>query len=57
MAKKKVLFIEDEPDQITMVGMRLQAAGFEFISAMDGKEGLKKARDEKPGIILHHVRD
>lgn len=50
--QKKILFIEDEPDQITIVRMRLETSGFEFVSADNGKEGLKKAVSEKPDLIL-----
>jgi CheY-like chemotaxis protein len=49
---KKILFIEDEPDQIAMVTIRLQANGFEVFSAMDGVEGLKKVKEIKPDLIL-----
>ena len=49
---KKILFIEDEVDQIEMVRMRLEMSGFEFISAIDGQEGLKKVKEEKPDLIL-----
>lgn len=48
----KILFIEDEPDQIMMVEMRLQQSGYEVISTMDGETGLKMARQEKPDLIL-----
>lgn len=50
--KKIILFIEDEPDHIIMIGERLKADGFKFISAMDGEEGLKKAKKEKVDLIL-----
>lgn len=49
---QKILFIEDEPDHIEMVRMRLEASGFEFVSAKDGEEGLKKVASEKPDLIL-----
>ena len=49
---KKILFIEDEPDQIEVVRMRLETYGYDFISALDGQEGLKKAKEEKPDLIL-----
>lgn len=52
MNKKKILFIEDEPQQIMMVKMRLEANGYEVISATDGEDGLKKAYEEKPDLIL-----
>lgn len=49
---KKILFVENVPDQVEMVGMRLEEEGYEFISAMDGAEGLKKARENRPDLIL-----
>ena len=44
---KKILFIEDEPDQITIIKMRLEANGYEVVCAMDGESGLGKAKKEK----------
>ncbi len=35
----KILFIEDEPDVVTLLRVHLEAVGFEFIAAMDGEEG------------------
>ena len=53
--KKKILFIEDEPDQIMMVSLRLERSGYEVISSSDGESGLKKALAEKPDLILLDV--
>ena len=49
---KKILFVEDEPDQIMMFKMRLEANDFEVITARDGEEGLKKLYDERPDLVL-----
>ena len=49
---KKILFIEDEPDQITLIRARIEASGYDFDSAMDGIEGLKKVEETKPDIVL-----
>ena len=35
-----------------MVEMRLKANGFEVISAKDGEEGISKAHEEHPDLIL-----
>ena len=51
-AKKKILFIEDEPDQIMMISLRLKKNGFDLVFSLDGEEGLKKAVAEKPDLIL-----
>ena len=53
--KKKILFIEDEPDQVLMVRLRLEKSGYYVITAMDGVAGLKKALQEKPDLILLDV--
>ncbi len=55
LEKKKILFIEDEPDQIMMISLRLEKSGYTIISSLDGKEGLKKAQTEKPDLILLDV--
>lgn len=52
MDKKRILFIEDEPDQIMVVQTRLEASDFEVITAALGEEGLRKAREDKPDLIL-----
>jgi len=53
--KKKILFIDDEPDQIMMISLRLKKNGYAVISAMDGEQGLKKVAGEKPDLILLDV--
>ncbi|MFH1504226.1 MAG: response regulator [Candidatus Omnitrophota bacterium] len=52
MAKQKILVVDDEYQLVDMVQMRLEANNYEVITAYDGKEGLEKARKEKPGLIL-----
>lgn len=49
---KKILFIEDESALQRTFGEILKGEGFEVISALDGESGLKKAREEKPDLIL-----
>jgi len=48
----KILIIDDEPDLVTMVTLRLEANGYQVIFACDGQEGLGKARNEKPDLII-----
>ncbi len=50
--KKKILFIEDEPDQRMIIRFRLEKSGYSVMMAEDGEEGLKKAAMEKPDLIL-----
>ena len=51
-AKKRILFIEDEAEIVVMMKMRLEAHDYEVISASDGEEGLKRAQQDKPDLIL-----
>lgn len=52
MDKWRVLVIDDEPEFVEAVRMRLEASGYEVIAAYDGEEGIEKARRDRPGLIL-----
>lgn len=49
---KKVLIIDDEKDFFEIIRVRLEAWGYEAFAAYDGYEGLEKARESKPDLIL-----
>lgn len=49
---KKILVIDDEADLLMMVVARIKKAGYEVLSAKDGKTGLEMARLENPDLIL-----
>lgn len=49
---KKILVVDDEPHTVKMVESRLKANGFDVITAGSGREGLKKAQEEAPDLIL-----
>jgi two-component system, cell cycle response regulator DivK len=49
----KVLYIEDNDDNIYMLKMRLELLGdFEVLAAEDGQKGCEMAAAEQPDIIL-----
>ena len=48
----KILYIEDNPDNVYMLTRRLKKKGFELIIAGDGQEGIDKAVEETPDLIL-----
>ena len=50
--KKRILIIEDEMDLIKGLKLNLSDEGFEVVWAVDGVEGLRKALEEKPDLIL-----
>lgn len=50
--KKKVLVIEDNPYTSDMVRKYLSRHDYEVLTANDGQEGLRLAREENPALIL-----
>ncbi len=50
--KKRILVVDDEPDIVTLVKSRLEANGYEVVSAYNGKDGLEKAEEAQPDMIL-----
>ena len=48
----KILYVEDNPDNVYMLTRRLKKKGFELIIAGDGQEGIDKAVEEIPDLIL-----
>ncbi len=52
----KVLIIDDEPSLRQTVSMILEEEGHETVTASDGKEGLTKALELEPDIVLTDVR-
>ncbi len=49
---KKILLVDDEPQLVEMVKMRLEANNYEVILASNGEQALEKARGEKPDLII-----
>lgn len=49
---KKILVIDDDPDIVAALTIRLRAAGYEVISSPNGTRGLLAARSEQPDVIL-----
>jgi CheY-like chemotaxis protein len=52
---KKILIVDDEVEQIDFASTILEASGYTLITAMDGKEGMNKAKTEKPDLILMDI--
>jgi CheY-like chemotaxis protein len=52
MAERRVLLVEDNPDNLALVRFLLERAGYAVIEAKDGIQGLELARQEKPDLIL-----
>jgi len=48
----KILYVEDNDDNVYMLKARLTRAGFTMIIATDGAEGVAMAASEQPDLIL-----
>lgn len=49
---KKILVIDDEPAVLEFVKKQLSARGYEIITAAAGIEGIHKAIEHKPNLII-----
>ncbi len=52
---KKILIVDDEPEFVDMVKMRLEANGYMIETASDGQDGIRKAKKLIPDLILIDV--
>ena len=52
----KVLIVDDDPFITEMYRLRLEADGYEVITARDGEEGLARAGTDTPGFICLDYR-
>jgi two-component system, OmpR family, alkaline phosphatase synthesis response regulator PhoP len=53
--KAKIMVVDDEPNIIQTLQDRLEMNDYTVISACNGKEGLDKAINEKPDVVLLDV--
>ena len=49
---KKILVIEDDKFLLKIIKKKLSTEDYQLIQAMNGEEGLRAAREEKPDLIL-----
>jgi len=52
MSSARVLIVEDNPLNLKLVRDVLLKAGFDVIEARTGEEGVARAQDSKPDVIL-----
>jgi two-component system cell cycle response regulator DivK len=53
---KRILIIEDQEDNRTIMRDLLSSAGYALIEATDGEEGVKLACSERPDLILMDIQ-
>jgi two-component system alkaline phosphatase synthesis response regulator PhoP len=52
MKDYKILVVDDEPDILEILAYNLRKEGFQVTTASNGEEGLKKAEEVKPDLII-----
>lgn len=53
--KPVILIADDDPEILTMLGIRLSKKGYEVLEAVDGTQTLNLARKRKPDLVLLDV--
>jgi diguanylate cyclase (GGDEF)-like protein len=51
----KILIVDDEPDTLEILEVLLRVEGYEVVIASTGEEGVNKAEQEKPQVILMDI--
>jgi DNA-binding response OmpR family regulator len=50
-----VLVIDDDPVIVKLLRVNFELEGFNVISAGDGQEGVEKARNERPDVVISDI--
>jgi len=53
---KRILIVEDQDDNRTIMRDLLNTAGYRLIEAVDGEDGVKLAQSERPDLILMDIQ-
>lgn len=49
---RKILIVDDEKNIVDIIAFNLKKEGYTVITAADGEEGVQKAMEENPDLIL-----
>lgn len=52
---EKILIVDDDVDTLRLVGLMLQRQGYQISAATNGQQGISKALEEQPDLILLDV--
>ena len=50
--RPKILLVDDDVDLVTVMRGALESKAYEVIVAYNGQEGLEKAKEEKPDLVV-----
>ena len=51
----RILVVDDDPTNLEVLRVRLSAQGYEVVTAVDGEDALRRARELKPDLVLLDV--
>src|SRR5574337_725293 len=52
---EKILIVDDDLDTLRLVGLMLQRQGYQISAATNGEQGITKAIEENPDLVLLDV--
>ncbi|CAG0997618.1 Transcriptional regulatory protein QseF [Methylophilaceae bacterium] len=55
-AGQRILTVDDDPDILKLLNMRLQAAGYQVMSASNGEEALAQISISRPALVISDLR-
>ncbi|MGM0452317.1 MAG: response regulator [Thermodesulfobacteriota bacterium] len=53
--KKLVMVVDDDPDLVEAVSMKLESKDYRVVKAYDGEEAMDKLKEEKPALMILDV--
>jgi two-component system response regulator GlrR len=53
---QKILTVDDDPDILKLLGMRLKAAGYQVVEAKSGEEALTQIAVSRPVLVISDLR-
>lgn len=53
---KKILIIEDNEKNLKLFSVIIKSLGYEILTAMNGEEGVKMAKENAPDLILMDIQ-
>jgi DNA-binding response OmpR family regulator len=53
--KQLILVVDDDPDLVDSIAMKLESKNYRVAKAYDGEEGWDRIKDEKPALVILDV--
>ncbi len=52
---KLIMVVDDDPDLVEAVSMKLESKNYRVVKAYDGEEAIEKIKEEKPDLVILDV--